>query len=109
MNDLRLYFFECGSLKTQVQFIKMNQGLGDPYEIPVPFFLITHPRGNVLYGPRASWATSRALPPYWGAVLEAYEPVMTEDSGKAVSPISCPVPSPTFPTLVAAPVAKLME
>lgn len=48
-DDLRLYFFECGSLKTQVQFIKMNQGLGDPYEIPVPFFLITHPRGNVLY------------------------------------------------------------
>ena len=47
--ELRLYFFECGSLKTQVQFIKMNQGLGDPYEIPVPFYLITHPNGNVLY------------------------------------------------------------
>jgi len=27
----------------------MNQGLGDPYEIPVPFLLITHPRGDVLY------------------------------------------------------------
>jgi hypothetical protein len=23
-DDLRLYFFECGSLKTQVQFIKMG-------------------------------------------------------------------------------------
>ena len=32
-DDLRLYMMECGSLKTQVQFIKMNQGLGDPYEI----------------------------------------------------------------------------
>ena len=36
--ELRLYFFDCGSLKTQVQFIKMNQWLGDPYEIPVPFY-----------------------------------------------------------------------
>ena len=42
--DLRLYFFECGSLKTRSNFIKMNQGCGDRYEIPVPFFLITHPR-----------------------------------------------------------------
>ncbi len=23
--------------------------MGNPYEIPVPYFLITHPRGNVLY------------------------------------------------------------
>jgi N-acyl homoserine lactone hydrolase len=32
-DDLRLYFFECGSLKTELQYIKMNQGLGDPYEV----------------------------------------------------------------------------
>ena len=27
-DELRLYFFGCGSLKTQVQFIKMSQGTG---------------------------------------------------------------------------------
>lgn len=48
-DDLRLYMMNCGSLKTQVQYIKMNQGLGDPYEIPVLYFLITHPTGNALY------------------------------------------------------------
>jgi N-acyl homoserine lactone hydrolase len=32
-DDLRLYLFECGSLKTELQYIKMNQGLGDPYEV----------------------------------------------------------------------------
>ena len=79
--DLRLYMMECGSLKTQVQFIKMNQGLGDPYEIPVPFFLIQHPRGNVLYdgGNALEVAGDRDPYEYWGAVTDAYMPVMTEE------------------------------
>ena len=46
---LRLYFFSCDSLKTETQYIKMNEGLGELYEVPVPFFLITKPRGNVLF------------------------------------------------------------
>src|SRR5918997_984126 len=79
MNDLRLYFFECGSLKTQVQFIKMNQGLGDPYEIPVPFFLITHPRGNVLYDGGNALEVAQDPRGHWDAVVDAYDPVMTED------------------------------
>src|SRR5215207_512537 len=48
-DDLRLYFFECGHLKTYTQFIKMNEGMNDSFEAPVPFFLITHPRGNVRF------------------------------------------------------------
>jgi N-acyl homoserine lactone hydrolase len=41
--DLRLYFSECGSLKTYMQFMKMNEGIGEEYEVPIPFFLIPHP------------------------------------------------------------------
>jgi N-acyl homoserine lactone hydrolase len=41
--DLRLYFSECGSLKTYMQFMKMNEGMGEEYEVPIPFFLIPHP------------------------------------------------------------------
>jgi N-acyl homoserine lactone hydrolase len=78
-DDLRLYFFECGSLKTQVQYIKMNQGLGDPYEIPVPFYLITHPRGNVLYDGGNALEVARDARGHWDAVVDAYEPVMSED------------------------------
>ena len=77
--DLRLYIMECGSLKTQVQFIKMNQGLGDPYEIPVPFFLIQHPRGNVLYDGGNALEVAQDARGHWGAVTDAYEPVMSED------------------------------
>src|SRR4028118_2379809 len=79
VDDLRLYFFECGSLKTQVQFIKMNQGLGDPYEIPVPFFLITHPRGNVLYDGGNALEVAQDARGHWDAVVDAYDPVMSED------------------------------
>ena len=78
-DELRLYFFECGSLKTQVQFIKMNQGLGDPYEIPVPFYLITHPRGNVLYDGGNALEVARDARGHWDAVVDAYDPVMGED------------------------------
>ena len=35
-DDLRLYFMECGSLKTQVRFITMNQGLGNPVIVDLP-------------------------------------------------------------------------
>ena len=39
-DDIRLYMFECGTLKCHVENIKMNQGLGEPFEIPVPWYLV---------------------------------------------------------------------
>jgi N-acyl homoserine lactone hydrolase len=48
MEPIRLYMLQSGSLKCKVHHIKMNQGDGAPYEIPVPFFLLTHPQGHVL-------------------------------------------------------------
>jgi N-acyl homoserine lactone hydrolase len=78
-DELRLYFFECGTLKTFVQFIRMNQGLGEPYEVPVPFFLITHPKGNVLYDGGNALEVARDKRGHWGAVVDAYDPVMSED------------------------------
>ena len=78
-NDLRLYLFECGTLKTYMQFIKMDEGMNDPYEIPVPFFLITHPRGNVLFDGGNALEAAEDAHGYWGEVAEVYEPVMTED------------------------------
>ena len=55
----------------------MNQGLGEPYEIPVPWFLITHPRGNVVIdgGTAVEYATDPGG--HWG-VTRVYWPVMQE-------------------------------
>lgn len=46
---MELYFFECGILKSQKQYFTAGRGLLEPFDVPVPFFLIKHPQGNVLY------------------------------------------------------------
>lgn len=72
---IELYMFQTGTLKTRLKFIKMNQG-ESAYEIPVPWFLIRHPKGNVVIdgGNAAEVAIDKRA--HWGAVLEAYDPVM---------------------------------
>lgn len=65
MRDIRLYMFQSGTQLCKVHNIKMNQGLGADCEIPVPWFLLIHPKGNVaidgglaaegLADPRAYW------------------------------------------------------
>ncbi|MEA2340124.1 MAG: N-acyl homoserine lactone hydrolase [Solirubrobacteraceae bacterium] len=78
-DNVRLYMFECGTLQCHVENIKMNQGLGDEYEIPVPWFLITHPKGNVVIdgGNAAECATDPAG--HWGATSDVYFPRMTPE------------------------------
>jgi glyoxylase-like metal-dependent hydrolase (beta-lactamase superfamily II) len=78
-DDVRLYMFECGTLKCHVENIKMNQGLGEEYEIPVPWFLVTHPKGDVVIdgGNAAECATDPEG--HWGATTEVYYPEMTEE------------------------------
>ena len=40
-SGIKLYMFQTGSIKTKLKFIKMNHS-EEPYEIPVPWFLIKH-------------------------------------------------------------------
>jgi glyoxylase-like metal-dependent hydrolase (beta-lactamase superfamily II) len=81
MADLRLYMFTAGTLRCKVHNIKMNQGLGEPYEIPVPWFLITHPRGNVVID--GGTAVECATDPrgHWGNAVDVYWPVLQEQQG----------------------------
>ena len=46
-SGIKLYMFQTGSIKTKLKFIKMNYS-EEPYEIPVPWFLIKHPKGDVI-------------------------------------------------------------
>jgi glyoxylase-like metal-dependent hydrolase (beta-lactamase superfamily II) len=79
MTDVRLYMFDGGVLKTKLQNIKMNQGLGEDFAIPVPWYLVTHPRGDVVIdgGNAAECATDPLR--HWGGVSEVYWPVMTPE------------------------------
>jgi N-acyl homoserine lactone hydrolase len=76
---MKLYMFQCGIIKTQKQLITMGRDVGEPFDIPVPFFLIKHPRGNVLFDTGMALAVVDDKIRHWGAVLETYDPIMTED------------------------------
>ncbi|OCA52926.1 AttM family quorum-quenching N-acyl homoserine lactonase [Photorhabdus namnaonensis] len=81
MSDIRLYMLQTGTIKCKVHYIKMNQGNGADYEIPIPFFLLTHPNGHTLID--GGNAVEAATDPkgYWGNITKAYWPVMREDEG----------------------------
>ncbi len=105
---VRLHMFDGGTLKCHVENIKMNQGLGEEYEIPVPWFLIEHPRGLVLIdgGNAAECATDPEG--HWGQISTVYWPVMTPEQacvadveGGRIRPrrraVRAPVPSAPGP------------
>lgn len=81
MPDVRLYMLTAGTLRCKVHNIKMNQGLGEPYEIPVPWFLITHPQGNVVID--GGTAVECAADPrgHWGDAVDVYWPVIEPRQG----------------------------
>jgi N-acyl homoserine lactone hydrolase len=81
MNNIRLYMLQSGTQKCKVHDIRMNQGNGADYEIPVPWFLLTHPKGNVVIdgGLAAEGLTNPRA--YWGDAVDMFESVMTESQG----------------------------
>ncbi|HBQ6851643.1 TPA: N-acyl homoserine lactonase family protein, partial [Klebsiella pneumoniae] len=48
MPEIKLFMFQSGTQHCRYQHIRMNQGVGEHYEIPVPWFLLTHPDGVTL-------------------------------------------------------------
>ncbi len=55
---------------------------GDPnYLIPVPFFLLMHPKGHVVIDGGNAAETASDPRGYWGKVTDVYWPIMTECDG----------------------------
>lgn len=48
MNEIRLYAFEVGWCTEDKSTLTCRRGVGQKVRFPVPCFLITHPKGNVL-------------------------------------------------------------
>jgi glyoxylase-like metal-dependent hydrolase (beta-lactamase superfamily II) len=76
---MKVYFFQAGVLKSQKQFFTAGRGVGEVFEVPVPFFLIEHPEGYVLYDTGNAFETIHNKHEHWGDVVAAYDPIMTED------------------------------
>ena len=74
-SGIELYMFQTGTLRTKLKYIKMNQGESD-FEIPVPWFLIKHPAGNVVIDGGNAIEAAIDKRGHWGDVVDAYDPVM---------------------------------
>ncbi|MFC7704601.1 N-acyl homoserine lactonase AttM [Plastorhodobacter daqingensis] len=81
MTDIRLYMLQSGSLKCKVHNIKMNEGAGADYEIPVPFYLITHPKGHTIIDGGNAVEVATDPRGHWGGVCDVYYPVMDASEG----------------------------
>ncbi len=77
---MKLYMFQCGILKSQKHLFTMGRGVGVPFDVPVPFYLIEHEKGKVLFDTGNALEVARDKIKHWGAaVVAAYDPVMRED------------------------------
>ena len=76
--DIKLYAFSSGAL-TIGKGVLQNLGPVDPpIQIPVGFFVIKHPKGNVLFDTGNNDKIIKD-PSYWGASFNALKPVNTPD------------------------------
>jgi len=77
---MKVYFFQAGVLKSQKQFFTAGRGVGESFDVPVPFFLIEHERGYVLFDTGNAYETVNNKLEHWGeGTLAAYDPIMRED------------------------------
>ncbi|MFY0402164.1 AttM family quorum-quenching N-acyl homoserine lactonase [Pantoea dispersa] len=81
MSDIKLFMFQSGTQQCKYQHIRMNQGAGERYEIPVPWFLLTHPEGFTLIDGGLAVAGLKNPAAYWGKGIEQFKPVMSEEQG----------------------------
>ena len=88
---MKLYFFEAGTLKSFKHFFTLGQGVGEPFEVPVPFLLIDHPKGKILFDTGNAFETIQNKEEHWGGILAAYDPVMTEEQWcvNAIKKVGC--------------------
>ena len=74
----KLYFFSAGILESQKQYFTLNRGIGEKFDVPVPFFLLDHPKGKVLLDTGNSLKICRNPREHWGNAVDAYYPNMLE-------------------------------
>ena len=78
MSDTRLYFFQCGSIEVPLRNVNLGEGGGgEMLTTPVPWYLVTHPRGNaVIDGGNAPEVAIDARK-HWGKLTEVSTAIMT--------------------------------
>lgn len=76
---MRLYFFDTGALTCDKSTVTLGSGAGTKIDIPVPFFLIQHPKGNLLYDTGLAKELLEDPDKHWGIVAKGYKVLMTKE------------------------------
>lgn len=76
--SIKLYFFECGTLKSEKHLFTLNKGVGVPFEVPVPFFLIQYKGKNILFDTGNAIEVANDPEKHWGEIINTYFPTMKE-------------------------------
>jgi glyoxylase-like metal-dependent hydrolase (beta-lactamase superfamily II) len=78
--DIRLYLFDGGSISLPLRNYSLGQGQhGEMITTPIPWYLITHPRGNVIIDGGNAPEVAVDAKAHWGALTEHSTPMMTPD------------------------------
>ncbi|KFL30047.1 beta-lactamase [Devosia riboflavina] len=67
--------FATGYTRTRVGLIKMNFG-EDPYDIPVPWYLFRHPKGDVVIDGGIGAEAALDKRGYWGKNVDFFDPIL---------------------------------
>ncbi len=79
-DDIRLYLFEGGAIRLPLRNFIMGRGLdGEMISTPVIWFLITHPRGNVIIDGGNAAEAAVDVKKHWGAIAEMFSLEMTPE------------------------------
>ena len=76
---MKAYLCEAGILKSFKQYFTFGVDIGKPFDVPVPFVFIDHPKGKVLFDTGNALETVNNKQEHWGAILAAYDVVMSKE------------------------------
>src|SRR5262245_39865608 len=76
--DIKLYVFSSGALTIGKGILQNLAPVDPPIQIPVGFFVIRHPKGNVIFDTGNNDKIIKD-PSYWGQAFKDLKPVNTPD------------------------------
>lgn len=77
MTDIRLYLFQTGFIRQKEVDIKAGRSQ-DEFLTPIPWFFITHPKGNVVIDGGTPIEAARDPIKHWGEGARRYYPLLEE-------------------------------
>lgn len=72
--------FQTGVLRCRTDNIKLGAA-PEPYQVPVPWFLITHPEGNVVIDGGNAVECAADPKGHWGSITDVFWPDMKPEEG----------------------------